>query len=393
MDKLNRTRVNYAEIEKFRLPVYNPKSVDKCVTFYVLDPDSVLDGSPRLKRMRKKFSSIKNKKQRDEAAMRFCAELSEKLKSGYNPLISSSSKNSFTPIEDVFNRYTLYINKGVKTSQLTQKTYIDYSSRVNNFKEYATKISPINYVYQIDRVYIESFLDYIFIDKNNAPRTRNNYLTWCSSFSSWMVQHGYIEENPCEKIKHLRNDEKHRKALKAEDLKRLHSYLEENNLFFLLACQVQYYTLIRPNEISHIKISDISVKDQTIFVSKNHSKNRRDGKVTLPKNVLSMMIKLGVLSYPSEYYLFGKNFHPSETHAESRIFREYWVNVRKALNFPDTYQFYSLKDTGISDAIDKVGIVVVKDQARHQDIQTTNKYIRKEQLTAHHELKNYEGNL
>lgn len=393
MVKICHIRANYAEIEKFRLPVYNPKSVDKCVTYYVLDPDSVVDGNPRLKRMRKKFSSIKSKKERDECALRFCDELTAKLKSGWNPLIQQSTRNSFATMEDIFSRYTLYINKALKVNQLTRKTFVDYQNRLKMLQSYLAEFNPINYVYQFDKVYIEAFLDYIFIDRDAKPRTRNNYLTWLSSFCSWLVEHGYLDGNPCQSIKSLRNTDKIRQSLNARDLAKLNSYLEEKNLFFLLACNIQYYTLIRPNEMSYIRIGDISVSEQTIFVSKDVSKNHRDGKVTLPKIVIQLMIKLGVLSYPSNYYLFGRHFHPSEVRADSRIFREEWANVRKALNFPSTYQFYSLKDTGISDAINKVGIVVVKDQARHQDIQTTNKYIRKEQLTAHQELKDYQGNL
>jgi hypothetical protein len=69
------------------------------------------------------------------------------------------------------------------------------------------------------------------------------------------------------------------------------------------------------------------------------------------------------------------------------------VEVRKALGWPDTYQFYSLKDTGITDAIDSVGLTVTKDQARHASVQTTNRYVRKEQHSAHPEFKDYDGNL
>ncbi|MDO4180082.1 MAG: hypothetical protein Q4D36_02195 [Bacteroidales bacterium] len=63
------------------------------------------------------------------------------------------------------------------------------------------------------------------------------------------------------------------------------------------------------------------------------------------------------------------------------------------MNFPDTYQFYSLKGTDITDTIDRVRLSVAKDQARHSSVATINKYVRKEQLSAYPELKNFEGNL
>lgn len=89
-------KINYAEVVKYRLPVYASKSKEKYVYFYVLDPQSVLDGYPRLKRLKKKFGHIKKKKDRDEAALRFCYEISKKLKSGWNPLIQETTAKGYT---------------------------------------------------------------------------------------------------------------------------------------------------------------------------------------------------------------------------------------------------------------------------------------------------------
>lgn len=50
--------------------------------------------------------------------------------------------------------------------------------------------------------------------------------------------------------------------------------------------------------------------------------------------------------------------------------------MRKALGFPLSYQFYSLKDSGIRDLANAEGIVVARDQARHSDISVTNKYLK-----------------
>ena len=142
-----------------------------------------------------------------------------------------------------------------------------------------------------------------------------------------------------------------------------------------------------------VRLKDINVKEQTLFISREVSKNHKDGKVTLPAVVLKMMLELGVFNAPSTYYLFGHEFLPSAERGTAKQYRDRWAKVRKALGFPKSYKFYSLKDTGITDTVERVGLVVAKDQARHSSIATTNRYIRKEQLTAHPELKNYEGKL
>ncbi len=386
-------RINYAELVKYRLPIYNKKSKDKIVYYYVLDPQSVIDGTPRLKRLRKKFNHIHSMKERDEAATRFVLELSARLKAGWNPLMDTSRRKESVLISDVFDIYEKHLKKLNSDKVLKDKTRIDYLYRMNALRQYIEHVSPISYASCINREYIEDFLDYVYYERMNTPRTRNNYLNWLGSFCGWLTDKGYAKNIGVEHIKKLPEYDKKRKPLEKSDMRQLHDYLELHNPNFLVACQVHYYTLVRPGELSWIKLQDISLKEQTMFVSKSISKNRRDAKVTLPKKVIQHMLERGFFNNPDSYYLFGNNFYPSPEHADSRIFRDEWSKVRKALNWPDYYQFYSLKDTGITDAIDKVGLTITKDQARHSDISTTNKYVKKEQLRAHPELKDYEGDL
>lgn len=74
------------------------------------------------------------------------------------------------------------------------------------------------------------------------------------------------------------------------------------------------------------------------------------------------------------------------------MYRNYFNKVRTKLKFPDSYQFYSLKDTGIRDLANAEGIVIARDQARHADISTTNKYLKGADMTVHEETKHFEGN-
>lgn len=386
-------QLTFFDIEKYRLPVYNKKGKDKYVYFYVLDPESVMEGKPKLRRIRKKFNHYHTAKERDEAALRFRDEVAMKLKQGWNPLMQESGKKGFTVINEVLERYEHYLKKLVKDKVLKPKTCVDYMSRLRQLIAYNdSQQQKLVYIYQFDRPYIEGFLEHIYVDKDTTPRTRNNYLRWVSSFCTYLSNNGYTQGNSAERIPLLREDDKKRKVLSKHDLQRLKDYLEEYNKDFLLACMVHYYTLIRPCEMVNIRIDDISLSEQTIFVSKDISKNRKDGKVTLPAKVIYMMLEKRIFNNPGSFYLFGRQFTPSEHKTDARIFREEWMKVREALHWPDSYQFYSLKDTGITDAIDRVGLTIAKDQARHSSVATTNKYVRKEQLKAHPELKDFDGN-
>ena len=131
--------------------------------------------------------------------------------------------------------------------------------------------------------------------------------------------------------------------------------------------------------------------EQKVFVPASISKNRKDGMVGLNDEIIKLMIELRVFDKPSQSFLFGKDFKPSEKQADSRIFREYFTKVRVALRWDDSKQFYSLKDSGIRDLANAEGIVVARDQARHSDISTTNKYLKGDSMTVHEQTKHFKG--
>lgn len=390
----SKPRVNLSECEKYRLPVFCCKGKEAYVYFYVLDPDSTINGKPRLKRIRKKFNSYPSKKLRNEAASRFCLEVTNKLKQGWNPLIEQCSQLGFVEMSVILDRYQTYMTKQLHDDVIKKSTYNNYMSRLGHLRKWSQNSAyPVIYAYQFTRSCLEQFLEFIYLDGDTTAKTRNNYLNWLMSLCNWMVGSGYLDRNPALTISKLREKEKFRKVISKKDMSNLSSYLIERDKNYLLACYILYYTMIRPNEMSYLRIQDFNLKDQTVFVSHEYSKNRKDAVVTVPKKVIMLMVELGVFDYPGHYFLFGKKFMPSEKQESGKIFRDRWLQVRKALGFPSEYQFYSLKDTGITDAIDSVGLTITKDQARHSNVATTNKYVRKEQMSGHSELKDFDGNL
>jgi len=344
------------------------KGVRWYVDFFAIDPAR--------KEMRRKRYYITGSLKKDEKRRR-AAEiievLTKQLMQGWNPWVTSDDARGFVLFEDCLQRYLDYVERMDRA-----KTRASYRSRVNILREYiVSRVIPIEYAYQFDSSFCNDFLDWIFLDRESSPRTRNNYRGWLYGFAEFMVARKYINSNPVEHIKIMPEHEKYRKNLTPEMLAKMTRHLLEVDKPFYLACLMQYYTLIRPGELSHLKIKDISVMNQTAFVSKEFSKNHRDAEVGLNKTILRLMIDLGVLSKPSDYYLFGKHFLPGQERLGADQFNKRWAKMRKALGWPDCYQFYSLKDSGIRDLANAQGVVVARDQARHRDITTTNKYIQK----------------
>lgn len=354
------------------------------IDFYALDPAT---GEMR----RKKFmlDGLDKVSQKRRKAAEIIEQIMRKLREGWNPWVNSQESRGFTTLQDCLDRYMEYVAKKSRS-----KTKHSYQSRVNILLQYLSScVLPIKYAYQFDGAFINDYLDWLYLDRGVSERTRNNYRGWCYSFAEFLVSRKYIESNPVDSIPALNEKKKHRKDLSPKMLQQMRSHLKQNDKYFLLACLMEYYTFIRPTELSYLKVGDINLKDKTVFVSEDFSKNKKSAKVALNDTLIKLMIELEVLSKPTHFFLFGKNFRPAAERSNADQYNRRWKKMREALGWSDEYQFYSLKDSGIRDLANEQGVVVARDQARHSDVSTTNRYIQEHNMQVHDEAKSFKGAL
>ena len=374
-----------SEVLKFTFPKLHTGS-KWYVDFYAYDP-----ATDTMRRKKFHLDNIEKITERRKRANEMIESLTKLLRSGWSPWINAETNRSYTLLEDALEKYEAYVERMPK-----YKTRKSYTSRLNIFRKYnASRLLPIRYVYQYDTAFVSDFLDYIFLDRETNARTRNNYRQWCASLATFFIEKQYLTTNPVEKIKTIAETGKKRQPLTAQMLHELEQHLRDSHPYFYLACMMEYYTFIRPEELTYVKLADINVKEQSVFISAEVSKNKHDGKVGLNAKIIMLMIDLGVFKYPNYYYLFGpKVSRPSATRSDSEMFRRKWNTlVRNGLKWADCYQFYSLKDSGLRDLANAEGIVIARDQARHTDVATTNKYLQGRDAPVHEETKNFKGNL
>ena len=372
---------NVSELVGYTYPKLH-KGKEWYVDFYARDP-----ATNKMRRKKYWIGSELRVSERVRRATEIINVISKQLMEGWNPWVTTDLSRGYVLFDNCLERYLDYVDRMDR-----KKTRQSYRSRVNVLREFITsQVNPIKYAYQFDIGFCNDFMDWIYLDRESSPRTRNNYRGWLYGLAEFLIARKHINANPVEHIKVMPEHEKYRKDLTPEMLKQMSNYLRKNDKSFFLACLMQYYTLIRPGELSHLKIGDISLKKQTVFVSHEFSKNHKDAEVGLNKIVIKLMLDLEVFKKPDNYYLFGSDFKPSAERIGSDHFNKRWKVMRKALKWNDCYQFYSLKDSGIRDLANAQGVVVARDQARHSDITTTNKYIQKhgvQQVTL-----GFEGNL
>ena len=378
------------EIQKFTLPVYHSGKASN-IDFYCFDP-----AKGKMRRKKIKLNTIKNSTQRKKYAKDYMNRLAEQLTLGWNPWIEAEDSNAYMLFDEVCEKYRLFIDKMTRDGYYRPETHKSYSSYLRNMEEWnkEKKKVPITYIYQFNKDFCVQLLDEVYITRDNTAFTRDNYLAFLRSFSSFCLGKNYLKNNPCTGISTIgrKGKKKIRTTLESQHLEKLHEYLEEKNKYFLLASYILYYCFIRPAEMARLRISSISLSKQTIFVEDTISKNKKNGTITLPAKVIKLMLELEIFKAPIHYYIFSKGFKPGEEKCSEKMFRDWWAShVRKDLKFPTKYKFYSLKDTGITNMLRHYDVLSVRDQARHSSILMTDIYTPHDVQEANALIKNYAG--
>lgn len=382
-------KTDFEEIQSFTYPRL-VTGKEWYIIFYAYDP-----ARNSMRRKRIKLNYIEKKGNRRQYAEGLMKRLISKLEKGWNPWIEAENEKAYRTFNEACEHYRKSIFKLLNDGILREDTYRDYFSKLKNIEEWNSSLKdPINYVYQFDRAVITDFLEEIYIGRQNSAQTRNNYLTFIRIFCSFLLEHQYVKTKPSDGIASIskRKIKKQRTVIEENDIVRLCDYLSKNNKHFLLACYILHYCFVRRKEMSLLKLSNFNLHNKTLYIPGDISKNGESATVTLPEKIIHLMIDLKIFDNPSHYFLFSDGFKPGANHKHEKQFTDFWaLRIRKDLKFPSNYQFYSLKDTGITDMLQKYDVLTVRDQARHSDIKMTNKYTPKDRKTANPLIVKHNG--
>ncbi len=358
-----------------------------CIAFYAFDP---ILGTLRKKRI--KLNHINPVSSRRLYANELIKRLNEKLISGWSPWIESENSNAYKHFTEVCEKFRMLLSRQLNSGEIRPESFSSYTSYLKNIEVYNEEKGGIRYIYQLDQAYLMRFLDHIYIDRQNTAQTRNNYLGFLRLFSGYLVEHQYLKSKPTDGINRIgrKNMQKKQRTVIPETvLLSIGNYLRNKNIYMLLACQILYGCMIRPKEMARLKIEDINLRKSTILVNAEVSKNRSSAVVTIPDYLKELFLELDIDKYPGNYFLFSNDCRPGAKFREEKQFRDYWnSHVRKDLQLPPEYKFYSLKDTGITDLFRSgVDSLSIRDQARHYNISITDTYTPHDIQEANEKIK------
>ncbi|MDE7180293.1 MAG: tyrosine-type recombinase/integrase [Muribaculaceae bacterium] len=357
---------------QYTLPVYRETKDCNYIEFYAFDPSI-----GRLRRKRIKTNRIKGVVKCRQYARNLIKRITEQLNRGWNPWIVKDTSDLHV-FSEILDRFYTNIGKMLESGYYRKETYNGYKSYLKILREYSTKVKPIYYAYQFDRMYCVEFLDYVFIKRDNGAQTRNNYLHFLRLFSSYMLDKGYVKTRPSDGIAPIskRLYKKERTAIPLDTVAKINGYCIVHDRHFLLACYLLYYCFIRPVEMVRLRIGDFNIKAGTITIPAECSKNKKKQTVTVPKKVMKYALELGIFSAPVQDFIFSDGLTPGSNEINPKIFRDHWGKLRNVLGFRKEWKFYSLKDTGITEMLKSKNVqtIEVRDQARHSSLSITDIY-------------------
>ncbi len=368
-EKSKNTRVKSIAFVDYK-PAELKLNKDWMVVYYAKNP---LDGN--LSRFRLRVPTISNRIERVKHGKRIVLEINNRLADGWSPFFEENGKN-FKSFSDGVTEFLNYLKKQVKDKVFREDTLRSYNSNLNLLQQFIReKRLSINFVLEINKRFCVQYLDWIYIDRNSSPRTRNNHLGFLRLFCNFLVNRGALAENPTTGIIAMKLQLKKR-AIFTESIKRkILQELENYTNGFKNACMTTYFCFVRNQELAKLFVKNVDLEQGTIFISKEISKNKKDEYVTIPLQFLPSLQHHLKNANPDNYLFSSLDFKPGNKKMPIRKIATAWEKLRTKLNLESKYQFYSFKDTGITDLLNSgVPAIKVRDQARHYDIKITEMY-------------------
>lgn len=325
---------------------------------------------------------------RIQAASEVISRINSRLPYGYPFDEDFYSRNVALTLRKAFDLVT------ASNEDLRHATKLSYASTSRKFLAFAESIKLADEpVEAITRKVAMAFSDHLNL-KGLSGRSHNNDINEMRRVFNVMKSRELITVNPFDNIPKRREAEKLRRDVTKKEMEVILTYSFEHDKSVFLSCALLFFCLIRPNEQRNLKRKNFDLDCQTIVVDGYYSKNRKTQTVTIPDQLKTILVELGILELDPDQYVIGpRNCLGRETPiAKSGIsnrYREIIQSLHKSKELKNITgnHLYSWKDTGASymraSGIDAFSL---QEQGRWHSLAMAQKYLS-ERTTANDSIR------
>lgn len=268
---------------------------------------------------------------------------------------------------------------GWKKPSIIPHSFQTYASKLRIFKEWCQRNDRDKHPALIQQEDIVNFIVTMAEQCHWSRRTVTKYQQILHHFWAWLIQEKVCEENPVRGIPSVgvqRDDAA--KPIPPRIRKVLLQYMREHDPQLMLACMLEYYCAIRPNEMRLLRLSEIDLQHHCIRIPCTIAKNRTTQSVDLPAQMYDELVAMELDAYPPTFYLFGKCGEPGPECLGKNTLRWRFDAIRDALGISKVYKFYSFKHTGGVELVNAgIDTWQLQRHFRHSSVATTEAYIRR----------------
>jgi len=354
------------------------------IVYYVKNPIT-----EKLERKCPRVKPLRSITERRKMAKRMVLEINKRLEQGWNPFYANKGAKEFTKLADTLKIYLQRIKFEYEEGNLRYDTFKTYRSQINILENYLTETNAENMLaYKFDVDFIGAYLDNLRYVKERSARTRDNYLGFLGTLSTFLLQKKYITANPTTDFNKINKKEKKRVLIPADLRNVIFDYWAEKNRNYLTLCLACYYCLIRRTELTKLRVADVSLVNYTIWIDASDSKNRKSKAITIPNELVAFFTEHLKTAKPSDYLFSNNDFAPGAVKIHPDRVTKNWARMRTELGIDKNIDWYSLKDSGITDLLRAgVPLISVRDQARHHSSAQTDAYTPKDMKEADKNIK------
>lgn len=337
------------------------------IAYYVKNPDT-----GRLERKRVRINHIKSVSERRKYGRLLAMEINDKLYNGWNPFvdgIGSGGPNLNISIGEFIREKSKDLRKdSMRSYNSFSKILIEWCAA------HGLGDKPCSY---FDENAAKRFMADMERMKGLSAKTYNNYLTFYNILFNCFKDSGRVLSNPFANMHRKKNDGKLRDVIPHDVRAMVADYFIRNNMReFLIVMQICYRLFVRPKEIMLSRIEFINFDESLLVLPPDVTKNHKKRVLGVPDEIMSYFRTLKGMN-PS-YYIFSDGYKPGPTFKDSRYCAKTWAKMREKLGLPIKFQFYSLKDSGITEMLEAgVPAKYVKELAGHHSLEMTEKYTHK----------------
>lgn len=327
-------------------------------------------------------------------AMQLIEVYSARLKTGWTPF-SEDTKALYTDqieyqtVADMFgkkrqanNTFRRWISQLLEDEQsgIRRTTLITYRSKYRIFTLWIEKQGHGNNdLTCIDNKLMIEFFRYLIDTRQLSGKSVRYYKMILGHAFEYFRKKKLIMINPvydippCNRI----NDNTPR-PIQRPDIKLFKKEIMKDPELYL-GLKFMFYCGMRPgHEIRELQFKEMDLFTGTIHVIPGNAKNGKDRIVTIPRQFLEELRKMGFNKFNRNWYVFGVGGKPGPKPIDKNKFSRKFKAIREKLGMPTEYKWYSWKHTGMIEA-DDTGKIPTKDisgHVGHLDLRTTSIYFR-----------------